>query len=83
MGVRQREITPAVEIRIHQVVLDVAKKHDVPPVYITAHTRKRGVDEARKEVWRKLISEVGLTRGQVAEIFGRDLRRLRKSVIGV
>ena len=38
---------------------------------------------ARYEVWRIMIGEMGMTRQLVAKSFGRDRRRLRKSVIGV
>lgn len=60
-----------------------AKKYDVPACLLTAHVRSVAADEARKEVWTVMIGEYGMRRHQVARLFGRDLRRVRKSVIGV
>ena len=65
------------------LVYRMAAKHGVPPVCITAHWRSTKADAARYEVWRIMIGEMGMTRQLVAKSFGRDRRRLRKSVIGV
>ncbi len=65
------------------LVYAAAKRHRIPPVYVTAHVRMPAADEARKEVWRVMIVQMGLGRRVVAEMFGRDRRRLRQSVIGV
>ncbi|MCE5310433.1 MAG: hypothetical protein LLG20_22580 [Acidobacteriales bacterium] len=69
--------------KCRNLVYSVAKQRKIPPVWITAHVRYPGADEARKEVWRVMIRDFGLCRHQVAEMFGRDLRRVRKTVIGV
>ena len=66
-----------------EMVYYAAKKFDVPAVYIAAHTRHVVADEARKWVMREMISELGMRRWQVALAFGRDLRRVRRSVLGV
>lgn len=50
---------------------------------ITAHVRSELADKVRVEVWRVMIVKLRLRRWQVAALFGRDRRRLRKSVIGV
>jgi len=65
------------------VVYRTAAKHGVPPVYITAHIRLSAADEARLEVWRYMFRVLGLRRWQIAKMFCRDVRRVRKSVIGV
>ncbi len=69
--------------RCRKLVLEVAKKHNVAPCLITAHVRHEIADEARKEVMRRMIVEFGFRRSRVARIFGRDLRRVRRSVLGV
>jgi len=76
-------ITPALAEECRNLVIFTANKYELPPVYLTAHVRHVVADEARKEVWRVMIGEMGLKRFQVAEMFGRDLRRVRRSVIGV
>ena len=65
------------------LVYAAAKKYDIPPVYITAHIRIPAADKARKEVMCTMIVDLKLKRWQVAAAFGRDLRRVRKSVLGV
>lgn len=65
------------------LVYRMAKRRDVPPAYIVAHVRIKKADEARKEVLRILIHKLGLSRRLVASMFGRDLRRVRKNVLGV
>lgn len=64
-------------------VYESAKAYDVPPVLITAHSRCVRADHARKWVMRYMVSHMRMKRWQVALIFGRDLRRVRKSVLGV
>lgn len=76
-------ITPRRMRLIESTVHRVAKQREVPPAYITAHVRYVAADLARHEVWRILIVHHGFRRGELARIFRRDLRRLRKSVIGV
>jgi hypothetical protein len=76
-------ITPELAEQCRNLVIFTANKYELPPVYLTAHVRHVVADEARKEVWRVMVGEMGLKRYQVAGMFGRDLRRIRKSVIGV
>jgi len=77
------ELTPELARRIREMVFAAAKRHDIPPVWITAHVRYPAGDAARREVMRAMILELGMRRWQVAKIFQRDRRRLRKSVLGV
>lgn len=58
-------------------------KYHIQPIYITAHVRHPVVDEARKEVQRVMLTRMRMRRWQVAKLFNRDLRRVRKSVLGV
>jgi hypothetical protein len=69
--------------RCTSLVYQVAQKHDVAPVLITAHVKSIAADRARREVMVTMITEFGMRRWQVASAFGRDLRRVRKSVLGV
>lgn len=79
--------TPGVKLdyrlarRCRNLVFRTAKKYKVPPVLITAHVRSNAADAARLEVWNIMINELGLRRHQVAKMFGRDVRRLRASVL--
>jgi hypothetical protein len=66
-----------------RLVYETASKYQVAPVLITAHVRSRAADRARIEVWRTMVGDMGFTRQAVADMFGRDRRRLRRSVIGV
>ena len=68
--------------RCRELVYAAAEKYQVPPAYIVAHIRGRKVDAARHEVMRSMLTELKLRRWQVAAIFCRDLRRVRKSVLG-
>jgi hypothetical protein len=76
-------MTRELAVQCRELVFKTAKEYDVPSVYITAHIRLPAADEARKHVWRVMIRDMGMTRQMVADCFGRDRRRLRKSVIGV
>lgn len=67
--------------RCREFVFAAAKKYGLPPVVITAHTRWVQADRARLEVQRRMIDELGMKRWQVAKIFGRDVRRVRASVL--
>lgn len=64
-----------------ELVIAAAKKYDVPPALIVAHCRMKRVCAARIEVMRQMW-ELGLKRSQIAFAFGRDLRRVRSSIIG-
>ena len=80
---RAPEMTPELLYKCRLLVVTIAQEHDVPPVFITAHVRHRVADQARKQVWAMMLSELKMTRGQVAELFDRDRRRLTKSALGV
>ena len=64
-----------------ELVIAAGKKYDVAPAYIVAHCRMKKACKARMEVMRQMW-ELGLKRSQIAFAFGRDLRRVRSSVIG-
>jgi len=70
-------------LHARDLVLGKAKEYTVNPMDVVLDTRGRRIHQARKEVWRIMIGEWGLRRHQVAKMFNRDVRRLRKSVIGV
>ena len=64
-----------------QLVIAAGEKWKVPPAQIVAHCRCAPVCRARAEVMRAMFA-LGLKRYQIAAAFGRDLRRVRASVIG-
>lgn len=69
--------------KCREIVFKRARKYGIPPAYIVAHVRMIPADKARVEAWREMITRLGMSRQLVATIFGRDRRRLRRSVIGV
>lgn len=75
-------LTPELREKVIALIM-AADRHKIPPVYVTAHVRYPAADTARHEVMRTMITELGLRRWQVAYIFNRDVRRVRKSVLGV
>lgn len=77
------QLTPFLAQKCRELVFATAERYGIPPVYITAHVRYRKADLARKEVMCTMITDFGFRRWQVAKIFRRDVRRLRKSVLGV
>lgn len=77
------KMTRSLARQCRQLVYRMAAKYEVPAVLITAHTRSRAADRARIETWQVMIRDMGLKRQMVADMFGRDRRRLRRSVIGV
>lgn len=78
-----KKMMPELAVHCRILAYRVAKKWNLPPVYITAHIRNFTADYARKEVMRHMIDKLGLSRRMGAEIVGRDLRRVRKSELGV
>jgi len=74
---------PSREVRADcfSLLLWKAYKYNVPPAHVTAHIRSVPAVRARRELMLAMLA-MGLTRGQVAMAFGRDLRRVRASVIG-
>lgn len=75
-------MTPELAEKCRQVVYAAASKYQIPPVYITAHIFSDAANHARREAMRIMIAELHLARWQVAAMFFRDLRRVRKSVLG-
>lgn len=75
--------TLTVRLQAAELVRSVAVAHNVPVVYITAHIQKHVAHVARLEVQRRMFTELGIKRQWIAFAFHRDLRRVRKSVIGV
>lgn len=65
-----------------ELVFTVAREFGIPPVHVTSHIRNLKADKARKKVMQEMIHGMGLPRWRVAEIFNRDLRRVRASVLG-
>ena len=76
-------VPACVKAKIRERVYALAAEHRIPPVFITAHIRVPKAIVARNSLMVTLITEYGLARYQVAEIFGRDRRRIRRSVLGV
>lgn len=76
-------IPASVKSKIRDRVYALAAEHRIPPVFITAHVRVSKAVEARNTLMVACIAEYGLARYQVAQIFGRDRRRIRRSVLGV
>ena len=58
----------------------LAKRHEGPAL-VVAHCRTGPVVKARLEAMQAMFA-LGLKRCQIAAAFGRDLRRVRSSVIG-
>lgn len=77
------EITPELREQCRQLVYSAAEKYHIPPAYITAHTRFASADKARKWVMCQMLQVLHMKRHQIAMAFGRDLRRVRKSALGV
>lgn len=75
------EISHELAEKIRQMVYAKAKEYGLPPVYLTAHIRSAVADKARHELWAAMIHDLGLTRQLVADMFDRDRRRLRASVL--
>ena len=63
------------------IVIAAAEKWQVPPALVVAHCRTGPVVKARLEAMQAMFA-LGLKRCQIAAAFGRDLRRVRSSVIG-
>lgn len=68
--------------KARQLVYAAAKKYHVPPAYVIAHIQSPAAHQARLYVWRVMIVDMGVLRTQVARMFWRHERRLRKSVLG-
>lgn len=66
-----------------RLIRDVAEIHGICPKVIIGYARGPKPDEARRQVMRLMITELGMARYQVAEVMRRDPRRVRKSVLGV
>lgn len=66
------------------ILLEVAEEFQIPPAYITAHSRRYPkAAPARRKAMRRMKAEIdGMTRLLLAAAFNRDLRRVRQSVIG-
>ena len=70
-----------VRLRCRWIVLRRAAWHDVPPAHVTGHVRTAPAIRARQEAMCEML-DLGLSRAQVAMAFQRDLRRVRRSVLG-
>ena len=69
--------------RCRRLITKTAEKHAIPPVMITAHIRSVVVDQARISVMRVMIRRFHMRRWQIALIMNRDVRRVRRSVLGI
>lgn len=76
-------ITPRLRARCREFVYQEAARFSVPPAYVVAHVRGIAVDEARRRVMVRMIRTLRMKRWQVAMAFGRDVRRVRRSVLGI
>lgn len=77
---------PDLELRLkcREVLIEVAQAHHVAPCLVLAHVvEPPSANVARIEVQRRMFSEFGIRRRWIALMFRRDLRRMRRSVIGV
>lgn len=86
---------PSLEIRkaALQIVLDAAARHGIAPVLITCHASGNGrpssnsqsqlIANVRREVQGEMITRLGMAHHVVAWMFGRDIRRVRASVLGI
>ena len=73
---------PATRRLCRNIVIEVAKAFRVPPGHITSHIKTQPVEEARQLVMRLMLA-IGLKRQDLAVAFGRDLRRVRASVVSI
>lgn len=71
---------PEIRALCRQIVIEVSRAMDVPPGYVTSHIRTKRAVKARALVMRLMLA-VGLKRADLAVAFGRDLRRVRCSVV--
>ena len=76
-------MTPELRAACCGLVFKAAKFYEIPPAYITAHTRFTQADRARRWVMQQMLRKLHMKRYQVALAFGRDIRRVRKSVLGI
>lgn len=79
----EQEKLPPLDVRerCREILLEEAKRHEIEPAYIVAHVRYIPANHARKVVQRRMIEELGIKRHVIATMFGRDLRRVRASVL--
>lgn len=81
-GKTAKPLPPAIARKARALVFKAAKRYDVPPAYVVAHIQSPAAHQARLYVWRVMIVDMGILRTQVARMFWRHERRLRKSVLG-
>lgn len=77
------DFTPEKAEKCRALVFEVAATYHIPPVWITAKVRIHPASAARREVMQRMITDLHMKRWQVAACFGRSVRRVRKSVLGV
>ena len=80
---KKRIVDQQTIVKTSELILEKAKSHGVSAWQIIEHSRYARIHQARLEVWKVMVGEWGLKRTYVAKMFNRDIRRLRKSVIGV
>jgi hypothetical protein len=74
-------VSVATRMKSRRILIEVSRKYDVAPAVVVSHIRTVKANAARKIVQQRMIQEQGLSRAVVAMAFGRDLRRVRASVI--
>jgi hypothetical protein len=81
MGEQPKMPSRAVLQRCREILIEESAKYGIAPAYVVAHVRMTRANVARREVQQRMISELGMRRHVVAYFFGRDLRRVRASVL--
>lgn len=64
-----------------EILITEACRYKVDPALVVAHVRYPRASAARKAVQLRMMEELGMKRHQIAKMFGRDLRRVRASVM--
>ena len=57
---------------IRQIITSICDEFDVGPAELVGRSRKKLIMQARKEAYRRLKDEVGLSTNMIARLFGRD-----------
>ena len=56
--------------QIHQIILEIASKHNVSTEYLIGHTRRAGVAWARFEIMWRARHEVGASYALIGQVLG-------------
>jgi hypothetical protein len=80
---RSVSLPPSLVAKCRNLVFTAANRYQVPPALITAHINEKRANVARAWVMQRMLVRLRMRRYQVAWLFQRDLRRVRRSVLGV